>query len=316
MKAYRQTIRFSWVLMFLTLAFLPSVSWGSEKPDLETDTWVVSPESALELIDAGEVTILDTRSDDLYSEGHLKGAVQIHWTDFTPTREADRGELLADIGKLGKRLRKLGVSADKPVLVVGNPPDNWGEDGRIVWMLRTLGHKRVALVNGGYRAVIKSGGSSSNTEVKPGSGDFEPQRTDSWSIERESLREYLDQVSGDVVIVDTRSRTEYEGNPKYGEDRPGHIPGAKHLHYTELLDENGRLLPESKIMKRLKKLGITKDKRVISYCTGGVRSAWLTVVLAHLGFDKAQNYPGSAWDWAAANPEAYPLERKETGSSD
>lgn len=316
MIAYRQTIRFSWVLMFLTLAFLPSVSWGSEKSDLETDTWVVSPERAVEIIDAGEVTIFDTRSDDLYSEGHLKGAVQIDWTDFTPTREADRGELLADIGKLGKRLRQLGVSSDKPVLVVGNPPDNWGEDGRIVWMLRTLGHNRVALVDGGYRALIQSGVESTDGEVESSSGDFEPERLEGWSIDRESLRQRLDEVPSELVIVDTRSRTEYEGNPKYGEDRSGHIPGAKHLHYTELLDENGRLLPKSKIMKRLKKLGITKDKRVISYCTGGVRSAWLTVVLAHLGFDKAQNYPGSAWDWAAANPEAYPLERKETGSSD
>ena len=61
---------------------------------------------------------------------------------------------------------------------------------------------------------------------------------------------------------------------------------------------------------RLKKAGIPSNKQVVVYCTGGVRSGWLVMLLADLGYKDARNYAGSMWEWAARPAKDYPLTRK------
>jgi thiosulfate/3-mercaptopyruvate sulfurtransferase len=269
--------------------------------------WIVEPAAAAAIIEEGEPVVLDTRDESAYESEHVAGAVQVDWEAFTPSQEEDRGELLADEATLQEKLRGLGVDGDRPVLVVGNPPDNWGEDGRIVWMLRSLGHDSAGLVDGGYAALAGEGVETTDQETDPESGDFEVDRRGDWLVERAELRELVDGESDQTVIVDTRSEREYRGETPYGEDRAGHLPGAVHLHYRALLDEEGRLRPASEVRSLLDDRGIAADKRVVAYCTGGVRSAWLTVVLAHLGYERVANYAGSGWDWAAAPEEDHPL---------
>ena len=45
-----------------------------------------------------------------------------------------------------------------------------------------------------------------------------------------------------------------------------------------------------------------------SRSSGGVRSAWLVVVLMDLSFAHARNYAGSMWEWSALPSDQYPLE--------
>lgn len=270
--------------------------------------WVVEPTQAAELIEAGEVSVLDTRETSIWRAERLPGAVRVDWEAFTPSEKADRGELLSDSDALQAKVRELGIDDDRPVLVVGNPPNNWGEDGRIVWMLRRLGHDRVALVDGGHPAVVEAGVEATRETTEPEPGDFEIDLRSDWKADRETVHGLLD--GEDVVLLDTRTAREYAGATPYGEARGGHLPGAKHLHYTALLGDDGRLLSAAAIRAKLEKRGITPDTRVIAYCTGGVRSAWMTVVLRHLGYAKAANYAGSAWDWAAGDEEEFGLEKE------
>ncbi len=296
--------------LFVGLVCQDSTAAESGEPvDLESEevSWLVEPEVAAGFIEQRDPVVLDTRGESAYGGGHVAGAVPVDWGAFTPSEEADRGELLVDEATLQSEVRKLGVDNDRPVLVVGNPPDNWGEDGRIVWMLRTLGHERVGLVDGGHRALVEHGVETTGEQTDPEEGDFEVERRDQWGVDRAELREIVEAESDEVVIVDTRSEREYAGETPYGEDRGGHLPGAVHLHYRELLDGEGRLKSESTVRGMLEERGITSDKRVVAYCTGGVRSAWMTVVLAHLGYERAANYAGSGWDWAAAPEEDHPL---------
>jgi thiosulfate/3-mercaptopyruvate sulfurtransferase len=72
---------------------------------------------------------------------------------------------------------------------------------------------------------------------------------------------------------------------------------------------DGKLLPEAKLWKVLKSRGVTPDKQVVAYCTGGVRSAWLVAVLAELGYQNVANYAGSMWEWSAQSADEYPLDK-------
>ena len=107
----------------------------------------------------------------------------------------------------------------------------------------------------------------------------------------------------DFVFWDTRSATEDAGNatqPFGAVPRPGHIPGAAHLDWTELLDPESRTLkPAAELRQLLEARGITPDKQVAGYCQGGARGARGAFVLQVLGYRRAQTYAGSYQQWSS-----------------
>ncbi|MBD2103014.1 sulfurtransferase [Leptolyngbya sp. FACHB-261] len=268
--------------------------------------WVVSADEAKQLIAQG-ATVLDARGG-LKLQKPLARAIAVNWKQFAQPHAPDQGKLLDDDHLLTQKLQAVGVSRDKPVIAVGDPARGWGEDGRVVWMLRTLGHQKAVLVDGGYQALVKAGVPTawSAATVAPRPGDFVVERTTAWTIDRAQLKAELGQQN--VVVIDTREAREYAGATPYGEQRGGHIPGALHIYYKDLLDQNGKLLPREQMITKLEQLGVTQDTQVVAYCTGGIRSGWFTSILSDLGY-KAKNYAGSMWDWSAGPVASYPLEK-------
>lgn len=275
-------------------------------PQTLTERWVVSPEVAHHSIEQG-ATLLDARPCLLQHLGMLEGSISVSWQQFSQSQNPDRGKLLEDQAELTQKLREVGIKCDRPVMVIADPLQGWGEDGRIVWMLRTLGHPQAMLVDGGYPALVKTGiPVTLQVQTKAAEpGDFTIKHHSQWEINRNQLKNALSE--NHLVIIDTREPREYQGKTPYGESRGGHIPGAVHLYYKELLDRKGYLLPPEEIFSKLQARGISPNASIVSYCTGGIRSGWLTAVLANLGFS-AKNYPGSMWEWSAAPETDYPLE--------
>ena len=267
--------------------------------------WVIGGERAKTLLEGG-ATLLDARTLKILRGERLKNAASISWQDFSPETQRDRGKLLEDDRILTEKLQNLGIFNDKPVIVYIDPKTGWGEEGRIVWMLRSLGHSQAFWVDGGYGALVKAGLTveSRFPSSQPPRGDFQIRRRQDWQSDRQELKSRLNDKK--LVILDSREPREYAGQTPYGETRGGHLPGAIHLYYKELIDENGMLYPRPVILEKLAEKGVTPDKEIVSYCTGGVRSAWLTTVLVDLGFS-AKNYPGSTWEWSAYPAEEYPL---------
>ncbi|MEB3278632.1 MAG: rhodanese-like domain-containing protein [Lyngbya sp.] len=267
--------------------------------------WIVSGEQAKFLIEQG-ATLLDARSFPILHLERLENAAFVRWQDFSPESQRDRGKLLADDRILTEKLQAIGIFQNKPVIVYIDPKTGWGEDGRIVWMLRSLGHSQAVWVDGGFGALVRAGlrVKSHLKPIQSPTGDFQVERCSNWQSDRELLKSRLNDKN--LVILDSREPREYAGKTPYGERRGGHLPGAIHLYYKEFLDENGMLFSRELIREKLAEKSITPDKEIVSYCTGGVRSAWLTTVLVDLGFS-AKNYPGSTWEWSAYPAEEYPL---------
>ena len=304
-----QVVRSSAVWVITAIAFAATLFVAPEARAAERE-WVVTSKKAAAMIDAG-ATVLDARGKSSFSSAHIAGAQLASWQEFSRSKKARRGQLLADDGVLQAKLRAKGVSKDRAVVVVGDPLGGWGEDGRIVWMLRTLGHDSAVLVDGGHDALVKRGvktGSGVASEAKP--GDFEVKRTGRYSITKKRLKKSL---AGEekVVIIDTREAREFTGQTPYGESRGGHVPGAVHIHFSEFIGADGKLLPEEKMRAKLAELGVEdKSTRIVAYCTGGVRSGWFVAVLQDLGYKRSKNYAGSMWEWSAASAEEYPLEKE------
>lgn len=266
--------------------------------------WWVSATEAKDLIDQG-ATFLDARGKR-FLQKQLQGAIAVQWQTFSPAEGSDRGNLLADDARLTEKLQGIGISANRPVVVFGNPAQGWGEEGRIVWMLRTLGHSQAVMVDGGFAALI-----AANIPVQTGKpeqptpGNFVVQRRATWDIQQDELKAQLDASA--AIVVDTREPREFAGATPYGEQRGGHLPGAVNLYFKNLLTPDGRLLPPAELQNQLTAQGITPDKPIIVYCTGGIRSGWMAAVLVSLGYE-VKNYAGSMWEWSAAPAADYPLE--------
>lgn len=263
--------------------------------------WVIEADEARDLLVKGAV-LLDVRSPGARMALPVPGAQPVAWQDFSDPDPQNRGLLLADDAALTGRLRALGLSAAMPVVVVGTMAGGWGEEGRMVWTLRTLGHPSAFMVNGGVAALLDGGAPPIRAPLVP--GDFTVARTDAFDIRKEELASLIG--NPDVVILDTREPREYAGATPYGESRGGHVPGARPVYFKDLVGADGKILDSGALRARLRDLGVTEGTRVISYCTGGIRSGFVTAVLQDLGVD-ARNYAGSMWEWSAQDAALYPL---------
>ncbi|WP_103332330.1 sulfurtransferase [Pseudotabrizicola formosa] len=285
----------------LAMAFASGAGVAAMAEGASPSSWLIEADHARSLLGSGAV-LLDTRGAAQRMLRPLPRSTAVAWQDLSNPALPIKGQLLADDAVLTARLQALGVSADVPVIAVADSLNGWGEDGRIVWTLRSLGHQQAYMVNGGVAALLAGGDLPAGAAAHR--GDFTIRRTQDFAVTKEQLAALLGQP--DVVILDTRERREYAGATPYGETRGGHVPGAKHLHFADLVGADGKVLAGEALQSRLAGLGISKTTQVVSYCTAGIRSGFVTAVLQSAGVD-ARNYAGSMWEWSAQDPVAYPL---------
>jgi thiosulfate/3-mercaptopyruvate sulfurtransferase len=257
------------------------------------------------------LVILDARSAKDFAAAHVPGARHVDWREWTLERPSALNALLGNPARWGRvpdasaaleqRLRSLGLSNARPVLVVGTP-GGWGEEGRVAWNLLYWGADEVWLLDGGFPAwragparPVESGEARN---VAPGNFvlDVRPERR----IEAKELRAAADATA--ATLLDARTPAEFAGETMAGQKRGGHIPGARLVPAKSLYGVDGRYVGAEEL-QRLAGLGPpasnTSRDRPITYCTGGVRSALLAVLLeARLGV-VAANYDGSLWEWSA-----------------
>ena len=164
-------------------------------------------------------------------------------------------------------------------------------------MLQGAGYKDIKLLDGGISYWKAQGGEITNDIKKPEAVDVKVDNLDKLkTIDTPTLEKELN----DVQIIDTREKDEFDGAVKYGEKRGGHIPGAINIPFSTLFNDNGTLKSNDAIEKILTDAGITKDKKTVSYCTAGIRSGYMTVLLEMLGYSNAVNYDDSFYGWAAS----------------
>ncbi len=249
----------------------------------------------------GAATV-DARGGASWRSGRVPDSGTLSWWALR-AGQLRTGLLTEDLEHLKAYIQRAGVSQDRPVVVVGQADQGWGEEGRIFWTLEVLGHTQVHILDGGMGA-WEAAGQSLAYLGSPAPGDFVPQapgpqRADLARVKRAA-------ATGDALIWDTRSPEEFHGATPAGEARGGHIPGAKNLFWKALLGPDGRLLPPQELERKLEEAGIVRGQPIISLCTGGVRAGFGYAVLRELGYTEPMVYDGSMWEWST--DDALPLE--------
>lgn len=245
------------------------------------------------------LVILDVRGKSAYAfGGHIPGAVNSTWHEFSDPDAAAKGLLDPDTARLEKKIRALGISNDSDVVIYSNPFDNWGDEGRMFWMFQYLGHTRLKILDGGWVKWTAEHRRYEHFPVTPKPGNFQAKPDPDVIIAKEELKKLVRRPHPETVIADARSLEEYAGKEMSGIPRAGHIPGAVSVPWNAFLNPDATVKDPNKILAGLDDKGLHPSHEVICYCTGGVRSAWLYVILKLVGYQKVRNYPGSWWEWS------------------
>jgi thiosulfate/3-mercaptopyruvate sulfurtransferase len=277
--------------------------------DYAKDVLVTTDWLADRLGDSGVVVAEVDENTDLYEEGHIPGAVKLHWRDdLQDAIERD----LVEQPEFEELMGARGIGNDTTVILYGDK-NNWFA-AYAYWYLKIYGHQDVRLLDGGRQKWIDEGRELSTDvpSVSPASYSASPRD--------ESIRVYRDTVLGGlgtdgIVLVDVRSPQEFSGElmapPGYeqeGASRTGHIPGAQSIPWAKAVRDDGTFKAADELSELYGGKGVTADKEVRAYCRIGERSAHTWFVLRELlGYENVKNYDGSWTEWG--NLVDVPIER-------
>ncbi len=270
-----------------------------------TGKYVISATEAKAKIDAGAIVV-----DADYNSGEtVKGAISLKWKEISQSDKQQDEANKKNIGDQGfartldkdaisKVLSTKGLGINDEIVVFGRGHENggWGDDGRIVWQLNQCGYTNVHMVNGGFNALAAAGVAKDNktSDPQPKSVTVAEVDTKSHDITTEELLANFDQYK----IIDVRDNEEYEGATLHGEASGGHIQKAIHIRFSDLFKYDGTLKGETELRKIFEAKGLAKSDKIVTYCTAGIRSAYMQLILEMLGYENTYNYAESAYRWS------------------
>lgn len=274
---------------------------------------------------AGEegVQIVDVRIDKHFDGELLPGAIRLPWSEFRyDDRARNLGELFVGVDRAQEVLGSHGlVRTDEIVLYDSVKRDGGATASYVFWVLDTLGHPKVRVLDGGIDAWKRAG-----YEVvgRPETREPALYQAPSQEIRLEKLirGDFIQKRLGDPMyqIIDVRSRAEYIGEKgtKAPDGTPlplGHIPTAVNVNYTDAwTDEETKMLKSYAELQELYR-GLNAGRGVVVYCNSGRRSSFSYFVLRLMGIDQAITYEPSWLEWGLPS-NFYPAElteRKWTG---
>jgi len=233
-----------------------------------------------------------------YVNGHLPGARFLHLDrDLSGAMNGSNGRHpLPDPQVLAVRLGAAGVS--RATQVVAYDDSGGMIAGRLWWLLRWLGHDRVAVLDGGIERWLAEGRPLS-TELPATAAKvvFEALPDDRVVSTGELL---ADVGERQLCLIDARSPDRFRGENETIDPVGGHIPGARNRFFRDNLDADGCFRPAAELRREfLALLAGTDAKQVVMSCGSGVTACHNLLAMEVAGLLGARLYAGSWSEWCS-----------------
>ncbi len=262
-----------------------------------TQNLFIDTETLSQNLGREDFLLIDVRGTAAFSS-HIPGAVNSTWHEYSDPASVAKGVLNPDLSQLEQRLRALGLNQASDVVIYSNPFDNWGDEGRMFWMLQYLGHPSVRILDGGWVKWVAEQRRFEHDSVKPPPGDFAVNAHPDLIVNKDALKKLVRGQHPNTVILDARSVEEYAGREIDGLPRAGHIPSAMNISWNQFLQPDATVKPLEEVRNIFEDHGLRENQEIVTYCLGGLRAAWVYCLLRYAGYDQVKTYPGSWWEWS------------------
>lgn len=249
-----------------------------------------------------DLVLIDARTDPAsFENGHLTGAVHADLNhdlssasdkDFDPARGGRH-----PLPHIARWLHRLGIWGIGPDTYVVAYDDQGGANAaaRVWWMLRSIGHSRVSVLDGGFSAASSAGLelTSEQPAVKPRASYPALGWTEVVDIDR------VDTLRNDKgwIVLDVRSEERFRGETEPIDPIAGHIPGARNLPLGENLEKGLFKSPDELRQKYSEFLDGVPPGQLIVHCGSGVTACHTLLALDRAGLPGAALFVGSWSEW-------------------
>lgn len=276
-------------------------------PSLVSTAWLAEHlhDENVRILDATVRMPIQNNKESTYSGGiedyqraHIPGA---QFADLRSELSESNSEFyftLPSEQQFAQAMGRLGVSNDSNIVIYCGGYSGWST--RLWWLLKTFGHDRVAVLDGGLKKW--------QHEQRPLSSGVEPltEQTFIARLNREyvankdSVHSAITKESDNCCVIDSLPAAYFRGEAgdTYGYGRLGHITGAVNVPTDELINpETGEFLPIEILQEKFSSVLNAQSKTLITYCGGGIAATQNAFVLHLLGRSDVAVYDASLQEW-------------------
>ncbi|WP_340620650.1 3-mercaptopyruvate sulfurtransferase [Xenorhabdus siamensis] len=275
--------------------------------------YFVTPQWLSEHLNDENVVIIDasapmpTQTIDYHQkwvENHIPGS-QFFDLDKIANLQTELPHMLPEPETFRQAASAMGISENH--LVVIYDQGNMFSAPRAWWTFKIFGAQHIRILEGGLQGWQQAGYPTESGTVNRQPQKFNIQFTPEYVFSQQQL---LDALQGNAPIQFIDARAEDRFQAKVPEPRPGlrmgHIPGAKNVPWTALI-ENGRYKSPDEIEQIFKNQSVDLNRPIITSCGSGMTAAVLVLGLDIIGHKTAGLYDGSWAEWGAN--DMLPLEK-------
>ncbi len=265
---------------------------------------LVDAEALAARLRAGGAIVLDCRFDlarpgwgeDQWRAGHIPGAHYAHLDRdlSSPVTPASGRHPLPDRATLAARLGAWGIDAGTQVVAVDQGSGMFA--ARAWWLLRWLGHARVAVLDGGMPAWLAAGGRLTPEPPGHAARHYLAQPRPELAVDARGVERGL--AEGTILLVDARAADRFAGHNETLDPVAGHVPGAVNHPFASNFGANGRMLPPEALRERWQRtLAGRSPQALVAMCGSGVSACANLLALEHAGLEGGRLYAGSWSEW-------------------
>jgi thiosulfate/3-mercaptopyruvate sulfurtransferase len=231
-----------------------------------------------------------------FEAAHIPGADVLDLQGEFSDSSTELRFMMPATAQLEAAFGRHGIGANSQVVLYSIGTAMWAT--RFWWMLRSLGFENVSVLDGGldtWKAEGRAIETGPARGYKPASFTAKPQN--GYFVDKhQALAASTDR---NTVVVNALNPQLHKGVEPSRYGRPGRIPGSVNVSAATLFDpETKAFVPLADAAAKFAGQGISKDKRVVAYCGGGISATIDLFQLYRLGYDNLTLYDGSMGEWA------------------
>ena len=265
---------------------------------------IIQASELLELYRREKIIIVDAGNKENYLKKHLDKAIFVDLeSQLAEVKEdfANGGRHpLPKIETFAETLKNTGITQESHVIIYDDK-NGANAAARFWWMLKSIGHEKVQVLNGGIQAAEKVGFPTNNNKETP--EIVEPYKIKEWKGGTAEINEVENNAQNeDYLVIDVRENSRYRGKSEPIDTIAGHIPGSINVPYSTNLNEEGLFLSPTELKLKYQEIFAGKDsEKIIVHCGSGVSACHTLLAIDYAGLQMPKLYVGSWSEWSRNN---------------